>query len=66
MDRRFVAASAVVRSLYRSVVVKRKLRKKAKLSFYRSIFLPVLTYEGKNEVPSTSRQNPPWGGWALP
>jgi len=31
------AASAVMRALYRSVVVKRELSRKAKLSIYRSI-----------------------------
>ena len=31
-------------SLYRSVVVKRELSRKAKLSIYRSIYVPTLTY----------------------
>jgi len=44
MDRRIGAASAVMRALYRSVVVKRKLSRKAKLSIYRSIYVPILTY----------------------
>uniref|UniRef100_A0A3B3BLN8 Reverse transcriptase domain-containing protein n=2 Tax=Oryzias melastigma TaxID=30732 RepID=A0A3B3BLN8_ORYME len=44
IDRRIGAASAIMRSLYRSVVVKRELSQKAKLSIYRSIFVPVLTY----------------------
>ena len=44
MDRRIGAASAVMRALYRSVVVKKELSRKAKLSIYRSIYLPTLTY----------------------
>ena len=44
IDRRIGAASAVVRTLHRSVVVKRELSQKAKLSVYRSIFVPTLTY----------------------
>ncbi|TWW73461.1 hypothetical protein D4764_15G0008550 [Takifugu flavidus] len=38
------AASAVMWTLHRSVVVKRELSQKAKLSIYRSIFVPTLTY----------------------
>ena len=44
IDRRIGAASAVMRSLNRSVVVKRELSRKAKLSIYRSIYAPTLTY----------------------
>ncbi|KAL0184943.1 hypothetical protein M9458_020639, partial [Cirrhinus mrigala] len=44
IDRRIGAASAVTRSLYRSVVVKKELSCKAKLSIYRSIYVPTLTY----------------------
>uniref|UniRef100_A0A674PNH7 Reverse transcriptase domain-containing protein n=1 Tax=Takifugu rubripes TaxID=31033 RepID=A0A674PNH7_TAKRU len=44
IDRRIGAASAVMRTLHRSVVVKRELSRKAKLSIYRSIFVPTLTY----------------------
>ncbi|XP_061618152.1 uncharacterized protein LOC133471975 [Phyllopteryx taeniolatus] len=44
IDRRIGAASAVMRTLYRSVVVKKELSRKAKLSIYRSIFVPTLTY----------------------
>ena len=43
-DRQISAAAAVMRSLYRSVVVKRELSRKAKLSIYRSIYVPTLTY----------------------
>ncbi|KAK0144408.1 Ankyrin repeat and sterile alpha motif domain-containing protein 1B [Merluccius polli] len=44
MDRRIGAASAVMRALYRTVVVKRELSQKAKLSIYQSIYVPTLTY----------------------
>ncbi|TWW77544.1 hypothetical protein D4764_12G0009340 [Takifugu flavidus] len=44
INRRIGAASGVMRTLHRSVVVKRELSQKAKLSLYRSIFIPTLTY----------------------
>ncbi|TWW62684.1 Receptor-type tyrosine-protein phosphatase T [Takifugu flavidus] len=44
VNRRIGAASAVMRSLHQSVVVKRELSQKTKLSIYRSIFVPTLTY----------------------
>ncbi|KAI3368310.1 hypothetical protein L3Q82_007829 [Scortum barcoo] len=44
IDRRIGAASAVMRSVYRTVVVKKELSRKAKLSIYRSIYAPTLTY----------------------
>ncbi len=44
IDRRIGAASAVMRLMYRSVVVKKELSRKAKLSIYRSIYVPTLTY----------------------
>ncbi len=37
-------ASAVMWTLNRSVVVKRELSRKAKLSIYQSIYIPTLTY----------------------
>ncbi|KAI3354969.1 hypothetical protein L3Q82_004770 [Scortum barcoo] len=43
IDRRIGAASAVMRSVYRTVVVKKELSRKAKLSIYRSIYVPTLT-----------------------
>ncbi|TWW78062.1 R2DM Retrovirus-related Pol polyprotein from type II retrotransposable element [Takifugu flavidus] len=43
-NRRIGVASAVMRALNRSVVVKKELSRKAKLSIYRSIYVPVLTY----------------------
>ena len=44
MGRRIGAAGAVLRSLCRTIVMKRELSQKAKLSIYRSIFIPTLTY----------------------
>ncbi|TWW68301.1 hypothetical protein D4764_19G0000990, partial [Takifugu flavidus] len=44
IGRRILATSAVMWTLHRSVVVKRELSQKAKLSIYRSIFVPTLTY----------------------
>ncbi|KAK3506058.1 hypothetical protein QTP70_002984 [Hemibagrus guttatus] len=44
IDRRIGAAAAVMRSMYRSVVVKKKLSRKAKLLIYQSIYAPTLTY----------------------
>ncbi|KAK3539329.1 hypothetical protein QTP70_001214 [Hemibagrus guttatus] len=44
IDRRIGAVAAVMRSMYRSVVVKKELSRKAKLSIYQSIYVPTLTY----------------------
>ncbi|GAA6106566.1 receptor-type tyrosine-protein phosphatase F-like, partial [Tachysurus ichikawai] len=44
IDRRIGVSSAVMRSIYRSVVVKKELSRKAKLSIYQSIYVPTLTY----------------------
>ncbi|KAK5873269.1 hypothetical protein PBY51_018325 [Eleginops maclovinus] len=44
MGRRIGAAGAVLQSFYRTVVRKRELSQKAKLSVYRAIFVPTLTY----------------------
>ncbi|KAI3375876.1 hypothetical protein L3Q82_003763 [Scortum barcoo] len=46
IDRRIglVQRPAVMRSVYRTVVVKKELSRKAKLSIYRSIYVPTLTY----------------------
>ena len=44
ISRRIGAAGAVLQSLYRTVVTKRELSRKAKLSVYRAIFVPTLTY----------------------
>ncbi|KAI3362928.1 hypothetical protein L3Q82_011604 [Scortum barcoo] len=63
IDRRIGAASAVMRSVYRTVVVKKDLSRKAKLSIYRSIYVPTLTYghelwvmtEGKDKISGYKR-----------
>ncbi|KAI3360206.1 hypothetical protein L3Q82_014515 [Scortum barcoo] len=39
-----VQRPAVMRSVYRTVVVKKELSRKAMLSIYRSIYVPSLTY----------------------
>ncbi|KAK3561115.1 hypothetical protein QTP86_028310, partial [Hemibagrus guttatus] len=44
IDSRLGAAAAVMRSMYRSVVVKKELSRKAKRSIYQSIYVPTLTY----------------------
>ncbi|KAK3555547.1 hypothetical protein QTP86_021786, partial [Hemibagrus guttatus] len=44
IDRQIGAAAAVMRSMYQAVVVKKELRRKAKLSIYQSIYVPTLTY----------------------
>ena len=44
MDRRIGASSAVMRALLRSIMVKRKLSRKANLSIDWSILIPTLTY----------------------
>ena len=44
LNSRIGKASAVMRQLYRSVVLKRELYTKAKLSVFRSVFVPILTY----------------------
>ena len=73
IDRRIWAASAVMRTLRQSVVVKRELSQKAKLSIYRSIYIPTLWPGGvgrdrKNKITNTSGRNelPSQGGWAQP
>ncbi|TWW74459.1 R2 Retrovirus-related Pol polyprotein from type I retrotransposable element [Takifugu flavidus] len=44
IDRRSGAASAVMQVFNRSVMVKKELSRKAKLSIYRLIYVPILTY----------------------
>ena len=44
LDARSGKASAVMRALHNSVVLKRQLSKKTKLSVFKSIFVPILTY----------------------
>ena len=44
LDTRIGKASAVMRALHYSVVIKRELSKKAKLSIFKAVFVPILTY----------------------
>ena len=44
LDTRIGKASAVMRALHYSVVVKRELSKKAKLSIFKAVLVPILTY----------------------
>ena len=44
IDRRIGSAGAVMRQLFRGVVCKRELSTKAKLSVFKSVFTPILTY----------------------
>ena len=44
LDTRIGKASAVMRALHYSVVMKRELSKKAKLSIFKADFVPILTY----------------------
>ncbi|XP_075957732.1 E3 ubiquitin-protein ligase CBL-B-B isoform X1 [Anarhichas minor] len=44
IDRRIGAAAAVKQALHRTVLVKRELSRKAKLSIYHSVYVPTLTY----------------------
>ena len=44
LDTRIGKASAVMRALHYSVVIKRELSKKAKLSIFKTVFVPILTY----------------------
>ena len=44
LDTQIDKASAVLRALHYSVVMKRELSKKAKLSIFKAVFVPILTY----------------------
>ena len=50
LDTRIGKDSAVMRALHYSVVIKRELSKKAKLSLFETIFVPILTYSHKSWV----------------
>ena len=50
LDTRIDKASAVMRALNYSVVMKRELSKKAKLSIFKAVFVPILTYGHKSWV----------------
>ncbi|KAI3373314.1 hypothetical protein L3Q82_006613 [Scortum barcoo] len=75
IDRRIGAASAVMRSVYRTIVVKKELSRKAKLSIYQSIYVPTLTYghelwvmteRTRSRIQAAEMSFLPQGGWALP
>lgn len=59
-----------MQTFYQSVVVKKELSRKGKLSIYQSIYVPTLTYghDQKDKILDTSSQNefPSQGGWAHP
>ena len=44
LDSRIGKASVVMRALHHSVVMKRELSKKGKLSIFKAVFVPILTY----------------------
>ena len=44
LDTQIDMASPVLRALHYSVVMKRELWKKAKLSIFKAVFVPILTY----------------------
>ena len=44
LDVRLGKATALMRALHHSAVIKRELSRKAKLSVFKSIFIPILTY----------------------
>ena len=54
-------ASVVMRALHRSVVIKRELSRKVKLTVFKSIFVPIFSYmvgkEQKNAVKNTAVRN---------
>ena len=60
IDRRIGAASAVMRTLHRSVVVKRELSRKAKLWIYQSILVPTLTSGHELWVPTLTSGHELW------
>ncbi len=54
IGQRIRTAEAVLHSLYHTIVIKRELAQKPKLSIYRSVFVPSLTY-GHEEWVMTKR-----------
>ena len=53
LDTRIDKASAVIRALHYSVVIKRELSKKTKLSIFKTIFVPINTYKAVVETDSS-------------
>lgn len=62
MDRRIVAASAVMQILYRSVMVKEELSQKVTLSIYWSTYVAILNY-GRASYWSWPKEHEPEGGF---
>ena len=66
LDIRIEKASAVMRQLHRSVLLKRQLCTKAKRSIFRSIYVPILTYGHECSIinekvrSTTIKQCPSW------
>ena len=50
LDTRIGKASAVMRALHYSVAMKRELSKKAKLSTFKAVLVPILTYGHESQV----------------
>ena len=50
LDIRIGNASAVMRALHNSVVMKRELSKKAKLLIFKTVFVPILTFGHESRV----------------
>ena len=57
LDTRIGKASAVMRALHYSVVMKRELSKKAKLSVFKAVFVPILTYGHESWVMTERMQS---------
>ena len=55
LDTRIGKASAEMRALHNSVVMKRELSKKTKLSIFKAVFVPILTYYGHESWVMTER-----------
>ena len=50
LDTRMGKVSAEMRAWHYSVVMKRELPKKAKLSMFKKVFVPILTYDRESQV----------------
>jgi len=55
IDTRIGEANEVLRELYRSVVTKRELSNTVKLSVFKSIFVPILTYGHESWVGASTK-----------
>ena len=51
------ASSAIMRALHHLVVMKRELSKKAKLSIFKAVFVPILTYGYESWVMTEREQS---------